>query len=254
MTTFFIGYSDIARKGILTASPAAESGYPETNLCLGSRRNFYRSGTAQATHTLTWDLGAGESGACNYLFIARADMFVLSTTDATVDLKSSDDDSSYTSEAATLLATSDLVGPQARDFLDTFELTSDARYWRIELTNSASGDIQPAFSKVMFGEAFDFGRDPSIERRSIRDVKTKGQRESQFQFELEWEGITDTKIQSFLNEIGDYIDVQPVVLFTTSYHPILHDLTAVHCIIKTFSVEPINFNNNRISLELEECI
>lgn len=254
MTNLLFGYSDIARKGTLTAVPAAESGYSETNLCLGARKNYWRSGTSQAEQTLTWDLGSGITRSCNFLFIARMDLFYRSTTEAKIDLQSSPDDASYTSRSLTALAASDLIGSQGRDFVVTFAATDAFRYWRLNLTNVAAGATQPAFSKAMFGTAFDFERDPVWGRRTERVSEIKGQRIPSLVFDFEYRGITNAKLESFYEEIGDYADVQPIALISSTYHPQIHNLSAVHAVITSARATFVSVNTWDLSLTVEECV
>ncbi len=254
MTNLLFGYSDIARKGTLTATPAAEAGFSETNLCLGPRKNYWRSGTSQTTQTLVWDLGASITRACNFLFVARMDLFYRSTAAARIDLKSSSDGASFTSRSLTSLTAASLIGSQARDFVTTFAATSAYRYWQLNLTNAGGSATQPAFSNVMFGTAFDFGRDPAWGRTSQRVAEVKGQRVPALVFDFQYSGLTNAKIQSFYDEIGDYTDIQPIALISSTYHPQIQNLSAVHAVITSARATYESVNTWGLTLTCEECV
>ena len=253
-TNLLWGYSDIPRKGALTVVPDANTSFPATNACLGPRRKVYQSSLSLATHRLTWDLGASVTRAVDYLYIARANLLWSRDSTAAVALESSSDNITWTSRiASSPIASGDKVGPRTEDYIKTTTQTSAFRYWRLTLNNTGSTSILPAFSKVMFGPAFDFGRDPDWSRALQRTVLNKGVREPRYTLQLEYKGITNAVLQSFNTEIIEYREIAPVVLFTTSvYHELLNNAKALHCLITDFAVTPVSVNSNTISITLEE--
>lgn len=255
-TNLLWGYSDIPRKGIVTVTPDASTSFPVTNVCLGPRRRIYQAGVSMATHRITWDLGSTVTRAVSYLYLARAKLMFDRDATVAVALESSSDNITWTSRiASSPIASGDKVGPRTEDYLKTTTQTSAFRYWRLTLNNVGSTAILPAFSKAMFGPAFDFGRDPDWSRAMQRTVLNKGVREPRYTLQLEYRAITNAVVQSFDTEIAAYRDIAPVVLFTTSvYHELLNSAKAMHCLITDFAVTPVSVNNNTISITLEELI
>lgn len=253
-TNLLFGYSDIARKGTLTVTPDASTSWPATNVCLGPRRKIYQGGTSLATHRLTWDLGSSTTRAVDYLYLARANLMWARDSTVAVALESSSDNVTWTSRiASSPIASGDKVGPRTEDYLKTTTQTSAFRYWRLTLNNTGASAILPAFSKAMFGPAFDFARDPDWSRAMQRIVLNRGVREPRYTLQLEYKAITNAKLQSFISEIIEYREVAPVVLFTTStYHELLNSVKALHCLITDFAVTPVNVNNNTLSITLQE--
>jgi hypothetical protein len=253
-TNLLWGYSDIPRKGTLTVVPDANTSFPATNVCLGPRRKIYQGGISLATHRLTWDLGSSTTRAVDYLYIARANLLWARDSTVAVALESSSDNVTWTSRiASSPIASGDKVGPRTEDYIKTTTQTSAFRYWRLTLNNTGSTTILPALSKVMFGPAFDFGRDPSWSRALQRTVLNRGVRESRYTLQLEYRAIPNSTLQSFVTEIIEYRDIAPVVLFTTSvYHELLNSAKAMHLLITEFQVLPINVNNSTLVITLEE--
>lgn len=255
-TNLFWGYSDIPRKAYLTLMPAADTSHSEAFACIGPRRMFYKAATSIGLHRFIFDLGSSTTRAISYLYIARAKMLWDRDSTINVNLESSSDTVTWTSRISSApIAAGDKVGPRTDDYLKTTTTTSAFRYWRLSLYNTGGSAILPAFSKAMFGPAFDFGRDPATSRVLQRIVINRGVREPRYKILLTYQGITNAKLQEFQSEILEYMDIGPVVLFTsTTYPEVLNSAKAIHCSIVNCDIDPVNYNNNSLSIELDEEI
>lgn len=145
-----------------------------------------------------------------------------------------------------------LRGPKDEDYVSSFTTTSAVRYFWLHLSSTKINSYD--FSKVYLGNGFDFGRDPVWGRRSELEPDERGSRAPRYKYSFEYEDITDAVVQDFITKIASKADVNPVVMVTGSYHDVLNDDRLVHCKIKEFSYEPISYNQNNVSLVLEELI
>lgn len=146
----------------------------------------------------------------------------------------------------------ELVGPKEEDYVASFTTTSAVRYYWLHLSSTKINSYD--FSKIYLGNGFDFGRDPVWGRRTELDSDDKGSRAPRYKYAFEYEDITDSVVQSFITNVVSKADVSPVVLVTGTYHEVLNDDRAVHCKIKEFSYSPVAYNQNNVSLVLEELI
>ena len=145
-----------------------------------------------------------------------------------------------------------LRGPKDEDYVSSFTTTSAVRYFWLHLSSTKINSYD--FSKVYLGNGFDFGRDPVWGRRSELEPDEKGSRAPRYKYSFEYEDITDSVVQDFLSKIASKADVNPIVMVTGSYHDVLNDDRVVHCKVKEFSYEPVSYNQNNVSIVLEELI
>lgn len=150
-----------------------------------------------------------------------------------------------------------LYGPRSEDWLLALSTTS-SRHWWVQMGCSLNTSIKDLsiyqHSKLFLGRYFDFGRDPSWGRKAVRTVLHNGNREPRYSFDFEWRGITNTNIQSFVSKIGKWIDTNPVVITTSSYHAVMADMRMILCKITDFTITPQTHDDNDISISFEELI
>jgi len=131
------------------------------------------------------------------------------------------------------LSTTTLMGPNAEDYFSVFTESAAFRHWWLEFVNTGTASIYPC-SKVLFGKALDFGREPSAPVQLDLSRINAWSREAQHRVNLKVEAVTDTLKETFLNEIAKYADVMPVVVLdpaaafsrsTKGFHSYLADNT-----------------------------
>lgn len=153
------------------------------------------------------------------------------------------------------LDTDTLYGAQSRDIVSNFTASTAYRYYYTQIGNPSQTAIDYEHSKQYFGTGFDMGRDPLYSRVFRRDARYPSARDGAVIIELEWEGITDAIRNSFYDKIVKYKDVNPVYLYTTSYHDVLQGMRGVHCRLVSCDMQTgRRYDTNRIKCTFEEVI
>jgi hypothetical protein len=149
-----------------------------------------------------------------------------------------------------LTTTPTLIGTDTEDYLSTFTESSGFRHFWLQLM-APEGSVY-THSKISFGKAFDFGRDPIFGRNCERRFLRKGDRKPGYVFDLSWVDITDAKRQEFESQILKYRDFMHVGVHVSGYTDPLFEHTAIPCRIVNYTGEQVKANSNNIDLQLEE--
>lgn len=134
---------------------------------------------------------------------------------------------------------STLIGPNSEDWVTTFTQSTAYRYWWVFLRSAANEYYR--HSKLWCGRQLDMGRDvedytPMI----IHDDKTAWKSNSgtlnsvrakrpRYRYDLSWLGVTDSKVQDFVNYIAKNAHRSSCALYATGNTPVLSDKTVIHC-------------------------
>lgn len=236
----------------LLANTAANASYPVTNLSLTPRHLHYK---ASASVTVTqFDYDFGSAITPDFLIIARADLLKRSDSgNPAIDLIGSASNTfSAPDTYSSSITTATLYGASAEDWIYMPTVTTPRRYWRVKITTTSS--FAHRFSKLYFGSALDLGRDPVFPRRLTRSMKSVRDRAATNTFFFEWRGITDASRYNFNTLLGKYYDVNPIFLFTRTFHDTINELRVLHCrIIAMDNVTKVR-GTNYIRLTFEEVI
>jgi len=225
----------------------------------GSRANYTtiasQSVSIDDIVTIEYDLGSGNTSSSDYFIVSRADLILAQGASFTVKHATSTDDITYTDrESVVGLSSSNLFGTESEDLLITTGGGVSTRYHQFLCLRTSVSSFTIDFNKIYFGPAFDFGVDPVYPRRLERVTVNDKDRRSKYVFSLTWRGVTETIRNSFIEKILRYKDINPVFLYTTTYHDVLNEHRLLHCIIKGAIITPIVSGRTDITLDFEELI
>lgn len=260
-TNLLIGYPQITVDSTITASPSYSSEFPATNICYGSRSDIGQMVSAYYESTIKFDAGSSSARTIDFFFIGNAKI-AKTQGSKRAGLTASVDDVSYSNVAmnAAGFQSVTLYGPDSADLIYTAELpgyltgslpsSSSYRYYKAHLAGSGTCPSKKyASSQIMFGQWFDFGRDP--EWGNVGSVSYENARRPALLFSFVWRGITPT----VKNSAEDYLFTRRergLILYTKDYHAPLLDYRVVQCFIKTYTVDPITDGTWSISITFEE--
>lgn len=215
-TNLLLGYPQIFFDSTVWAGPTGATGYDDENVMTGSRALRYKRSAAGTSSEWDLHLDAGVTVNPDYLYIARANLLRLNDSASTTWTLLADDNTGFASpETETdTFDTSDLVGPDSDDLLATLSFTTAYRYFRFTIETTVS--FQHETSKILIGDWFDFGRDPSVSAEVTRDAPRSWSRRSAYDFRLTWDGITDAKLATFIDRLSAYSDVHPFLLYDSA--------------------------------------
>lgn len=160
--------------------------------------------------------------------------------------------STAASASETALDSATLYGPRAEDYVSSFSASTAYRYWWAQYGASGSGSKYP-HSKLHFGSWFDFGREPIYPMLQKREAYSSGSREARYIFECEWQGITDSVMEDFIDKIVKYKDVSPVILYDASDY-CLNDMRQMHAWLTSAEFDKTSHNSNTIRCVFEEAL
>lgn len=250
MTDFYIGYPHIPFLSSDTdASGTLATGCVAENLATGDRGNITRLASKTAsTYQVRWTTTA----TTDYLFIARADLLIADNVNS-VAVDRSPDDSTWTrvfTDASFAGSAAGNKGPEGEDYLATWATSSSYAYWRTDMGNSATSDYP--CSKIYLGNLFNLGRNPVYSASVNRSKKYLATRRAPFTVTLTWRGITDALRKSFSETIGQYAEINPVVLYDKN--ATLLPFYTLFAWVKNYEFTPIANNVNQLTCVFEECI
>jgi hypothetical protein len=237
-----------------TASPIAETFFEQVNLFAESLNEITRLATpTTGLTTMNFDLGSGVTKAANFLYIAKANMLQLSgVTQVTLKGNSISDYGTGTAvHDNASFATSSLVGPHGEDYLASFTTSAAFRYWYSGL-NSTIATKRP-HAKLYFGTSLDLGRDP-VSPSFKRVRSTDAQRKSKIVLSLTWQDISYANTVTLIDSVIKPRRTNPVVLYTTSYHAILHGYRALLCEVVSATTPVVLSNQNEVQITFETLI
>jgi len=265
-TNLLIAYPQITTDATtVTTSSSADTSLPIRNVITGARVNGSQLATSATSSWVKYDIGASTQKTIDYLIVARAKVLQKQGSKRVL-LDGSTDDVSYSNicGAASTFQSLSLYGPHSEDMIFTSELANSAsgtlsatptyRYWRFwaagEGTEAANKWF---FSKVYFGQWFDFGRDPIYPREVTKRIRTTSDRQSFYVFRFTWDGITSAKLNEALSKFLGNREL-PVFLYTATYHDVLNEHRLVHCAIADYDIQTNMDNSYRVSVTFEELI
>jgi hypothetical protein len=256
-TNLLIAYPDIQYRSTVLAYTADTINGPYYNMHTGPRNYLYIANAAATSATFDFDLGVGITANPNYLILARIDLCSRQIpTTFSVSMQGSTTAGFGSVESQTpVFGTANLVGPSNQDYIYGVSVpySQAYRYWRIYFNYGAT-NVTTAFSKLFFGNAFDFGRDPVYPRILKRQTSAAGNRRSGYLYTLTWQGITDATRQTFFTNVYKNKDFAPVFLYTNSYSKILNDAIVVHCWMRDCKVTPLSDGLSDITINFEELV
>ena len=251
--------------------------YPFRNTLRGEKYQHYLAEYYRDEHNAVYDLGhvggVANTRACNFIVLSRLDLMAALNTVGTYQgtwdfaLQSSSDDSTYTDRHnITDVSTASLIGSWSNDYVSTFTATSAFRYWRTNWQKTSGSDNTLRVGKVYFGTAFDIGTDPSdfsIER--LKDGETMfvadgGARypsrvkHPTYEINLTYEGLTDTELQSFKEEVARHRYTTPVFLYSTSFHEVTDGKQLIFCKLSEWRTEQAKRDWNNLACRFTESI
>lgn len=259
MSNIKISYPRIALDALtVTASEALRSTQNIYDGMLAKRACFIDTAASTTAQILTFDLGSSNTLTCDHVAFARADFFNSTLTNLT--LQRSSDGSSWTTEQTLYPLT--LTGTQTRDTINYFTESSAYRYWRLNFSGSSN---KFKFSKVSFGQAFDFGTDPSdITIDTIARSQPSQTRTGNYYFyrdntpkkeiKATFRGVSDDKADEFFNKIYKYRDIFNIFIYTSTHHDILENKKIIHCEINEATITKAASDYNNIEIKLTEVL
>lgn len=236
----------------LFAATTADASYPLTNLALGPRHLHYKASTTITVSQFDYDFGSAITP--DFLILARADLLFKSDSanPAVALIGSASSSFSSPDTYSSTITSATLYGSTNEDWIYLPTVTTPRRYWRVQITTTAS--FAHRFSKLYLGASLDLGRDPSFPRRVTRGMTNVRDRAAQHMFFFDWRGITDANRYNFNTVLGKYRDVNPVFLFTRTFHDTLNELRVLHSELVTVeSITKIR-GTNHIRITFDEVI
>lgn len=267
-TNLLLGYPQITLDADLAVSSAFHDLRPAENAIYGGRSELAQLDAADTTVSLTFDLGSSQQKTIDFLYVARANL--LKAHGATrLLLEGSDDDSAYTDICGVDGGFQSLAlhGPRGEDAIFTSELANSTdgalsasptyRYWRFWGADAADPSEKWSFSKVMFGQWFDFGRDPLTDRQ-VGITRTEWSREGAYRLTLRWRGLSRTVYEAF---VETFIAEGPVskierglFLYTSFYHEFLFNWRVLHCMVVDYEPVPAASDTFDLNITFEELV
>jgi hypothetical protein len=147
------------------------------------------------------------------------------------------------------LDTQELMGANQEDYFVEFTESSAFKHFWLELVNEGTATKYNT-SKIFFGKALDFGREPTLPISIKSTRRNAWSRETQHSVNINLVGVSDTNKET---EIAKESDVMPMVALDTG-ELIFHDYKGMHCKLLNHEVTPSALIQNDISLDLEEEI
>ena len=252
MTTNLLFGTNVEALGATTYSASSEAaGYNVEDLFTCGRGEHWKPVSACDEHMMGYRNADTE---VNYLAVIDAVYHVLGGTAPEFELKHSSNDADWTAWKDTgSLSSSDLAGPNDKDYIYYNATSATDEYWRLYMVDSAAST--PEVGKVFFGKALDIGRDPStVEIKVIRE--NQALKKPIHEIRLGYKDISYANTKTFLDEVGEISDYHPIVVFTATNHQVLLNNKVMLCRIRPGSLntpQEITARNN-ISFVLEELI
>jgi hypothetical protein len=187
----------------------------------------------------TNNLNASERDA-EYLYIAGLNLSIAKGGLVNVRLRGASD-TGFTTDVIETSALdvdlNDLIGAKKDDFVFEMESTAQRRYWRARIgvgTGGSNFDFE--LRKVMFGKWFYFGVEPESPVRQRIEVTPRKNRTG---YSIRWKGVTDAKLNFFIDRIYSQRKHNPVVLYERDWNGVLNGDTVKMCQIQSITTRNI---------------
>ena len=200
----------------------------------------------------------------DYFIFARANRFKLRGSTRLV-LQGKLGAGAYSNYAGTVagLASKTLYGVRGEDAIFTADLANsdggidqtlsrnfDALNLRLsDLANT----VQRPFNRIFAGSWIDIDRDPERPARVRKAQNNINPRETAWQFQFTWKGLTDAVLYDFINRIAARRN-NGVMMYTKTYHEVLLGFRCVHAFPLTYSTSRRMDNTNDITITFEELL
>lgn len=232
----------------------AGTGFDLESVVAGSRGQRFEFDDTNSTPSHLFDLGSGYASldsTAEYLIISYANLSINQGSTAVVLEARTGTGGGFTSIVNDAWVTGDLVDPNARDYIITFNETSQYRQWQVSLNGTSSTQTFP-HAQIYFGTFFDFDRDPFYSRRAVSEYwQDKGIYEK-VKFELFYSGISTTKREEFERKIGQYKDAHPIFLYSQTYEAVTLGTQLLNCKISDYTFRSNASRQNDLTLIVEE--
>ncbi len=281
-SSFLISYPDVPAQSMYYSSTRGfNEDYPVENTFYGQRPNFAQLDTAFTGVTIYYDLGTGNSRTVDHFILGNVyGAWVNGMTSAL--LKGSSDNSTFNNQLGTTASfqTRTFSGPNSRDVIFTPTFNDDTagsitayRYFSVTFGGANAG--VPTFSnqtfpvsKIYFGAFFDMGKEPdyfTVEavsddvdtwRYPRGNIMMTSSSNARHRIVVEWDCVTDAKVQEFQSKIL-YNPVKNLVfLYTKTYTDPLFGKTLIHAKVLPESVSIIQTDQDvhTVSVTFEEVI
>lgn len=255
-TNLLIGYPDFFWNGSsFSSNSTAASGFEADHIISGERGKRYKQASDDTGVTFSIDLGSGNDNQPSWLYIARMDLILAHGTH-NVRLEGGTSIGAWVESKTHFSVTeSDLVGPNSEDYVwapSGLPYSSDYQAWRLELWNTTTTNHAFEFSKAYFGsEEFDFGRDPTPPYSFTRTAKRQNSWNAPREFSLTWDGVSNDKLEEFIDKIYQYKDINPIFLHDQNDYLFGGD-RLLHVKINYGEFEAMPGKINRVRLDLME--
>lgn len=228
----------LAATSVTLSSGSASTTYPITNLFGGNRTDHFQFASALSGNVQI-GFDAGSAMAADFLYVGGAKRLIAQGV-SSINLRSHTANTYASGADATLSPTfgsGNLFGPHGEDYIATFTSVS-RQFWWLN-TNAASASVRP-IEKLFFGASFDMDRDPDADGGVVitRTRKFGSQRRSLYTLNINWTGVAYAKAVEFYRTFVLTARHQPLVLFTTTYHPVLNDARVIFCRLTEASMPP----------------
>lgn len=254
-TNLLFAFPDIPLNSTHTLTgKSAASGYDEDSVVAGSRSQLFYFDTSSDDPIHLFDLGASYASLqskADYLIVSKANLTQKSGSTAILLDARTGTGGAFTSIVNDSWDSTDLKGPNSKDYIITFNETSQYRQWQVSLHGSAS-TAQFPHAQIYFGLFFDFGRDPEyatpIEPKYFLDKAIY----HELRIELRYRGLTNAKREEFETKLGAYAAEHSIFIYTESYHAALLGQRLVNCRIEDYSFDSRSVVSNDLRMILQE--
>lgn len=242
-------------KGQVYGFSSGQVGHTHKNLYSGSRQIYFKRATSSTSITFQTNITTikAEQRAGQYLYLAGLNLLT-SVDDVSISVRGADDSAFTTNvytESVSGISSSDLIGRHAEDYVLELDGDKYRDYWEMAISTSTSHIMK--LRKAYLGQWFYFGVEPDAPASFSGDV-ISSYRENRKTFSLKWKGVTNDNLRLFIDNILNYYQFNPVVLYARDWTGVLNNEKVLHCKINEYSLERNTHNNNTVSLVFEEII
>lgn len=213
--------------------------YPAANTMRGPRWWRWQSSSDSTSHVLQYDMGPGNTRACDFVIYSRLDALRASASTIQMQILDSNDYDFTAFTVVDSVADIDVPTLYNNDYISLFTQTAGFRYWRMAMTTGGAA-FANNIGKIYFGQRFDMGPDVddySIERSSPKLARAGTSAGSLFigrsdfpryEYEIIWEGVTNAKVATFFTDFVEKRYTTTFFLYTQNYHDILNNNRLLH--------------------------
>jgi hypothetical protein len=251
-------YPDYLYRGSLYASTTASSGFPASNVITGSRQLYYKS--SSAVSAVNFDVNVSglpaNERACQYAYIGGFNLPVATIGQASITCTGASNSAISTATTIFTIADrqrDDLMGIAKEDFVMENPSPEARDFWRVSISRgSASGDHIFCVRQIMLGRWWYPGREPEAPLQ-IEQWQTSGRR-SRRSLKVNWAGVSNLKLNEFMQRIAIHKEYSSVVLYARLNHSVLHNERLITCKLETFSIERVRHDVNNLTCDFLEII